>query len=137
MKNEGMFDKCKIFTQGYAYFVFRVVIGVLFMMHGLTKFGVIGGKPSVAFMSLMGAAGTIEVVAGAFIALGLWTRLLATLSALLMLVAYGMAHASKALSPLANGGELALVYFAAFLALATYGAGIWALEKAWCKKECF
>ena len=87
--------------------------------------------------SLFGLAGLIEFLGGIAIALGLFTRLAAFISAIEMLVAYFMVHASKGLIPLVNQGELALLYFAAFLVLKSYGAGKWSLEKALMKKEVF
>ncbi|MEK6949583.1 MAG: DoxX family protein, partial [Nanoarchaeota archaeon] len=124
------------------YFVFRVFIGLLFLQHGLQKLfgafgGVTGNGQPVELFSLFGAAGLIEFVAGIAIAVGLFTRLAAFISAIEMLVAYFMVHIPNGLIPLVNQGELALLYFAAFLALKAYGAGKWSLEKALMKKEVF
>ncbi len=115
------------------FFVFRVLVGVIFFLHGLQKFG--GGKFNIA--SLMGAAGIIEVVVGTAVVLGFFTRLAALLGGLEMIVAYLMVHIPAGLSPLENGGEPALLFFSAFLVLLTYGAGKWCLEKAVLKKEVF
>jgi putative oxidoreductase len=138
MKHDGLFGKCKIFTQGYAYFLFRLLIGLLFLLHSLTKYGVIGGKPAVAVWSLFGIAGIIEFIVGVLIILGLWTRPAALLGSLEMLYVWFFVHTSKGVwNPLANGGELAVLFFAAFLVIMVYGAGKWALEKAWSNKEFF
>ena len=67
------------------FFVFRLLIGLVFLIHGLTKYGILGGKPPVAIWSLFGIGGIIEIVVGAFLILGLWTRLVALLGALEML----------------------------------------------------
>ncbi len=127
----------KYFKTDYLYFVFRVFAGLLFSQHGFQKiFGMFGGK-AVPLMSLFGAAGLIELIAGIAIALGLFTRLAAVISAIEMLVAYFMVHASGGLIPLVNQGELALLYFASFLVITIYGSGKWSIEKALMKKEAF
>ena len=130
----------KYANKDYFYFVFRVFVGLLFLQHGLQKvfgmFGGIGGN-TVPLMSLFGAAGLIELIAGIAITLGLFTRLAAAASAIEMVVAYFIVHVPNGLIPLVNQGELALLYFASFLVLILYGAGKWSLEKALMKKEVF
>ncbi len=126
----------------YFYFVFRVFVGLLFAQHGAQKllgwFGGVGPDGgSVALFSLMGLAGVVEFFGGLLIALGVLTRLAALFGAVQMLAAYFMVHAGKGIVPLQNGGELALLYFAAFLVLLAYGAGLWGLEKEVFKKEQF
>ena len=75
----------------------RVVAGVLFFSHGAQKlFGWFGGMGpgggTANLMSMMGAAGIIEVVAGVGIALGIATRPLAFISSGEMAVAYFWSH---------------------------------------------
>lgn len=132
-----MFNKGIKRITPYLYVLFRVLIGVLFMMHGLQKlFGVLGGKMMPLF-GLIWFAGLVEFIGGIAIVVGFFTRLAALGSAIQMLVAYFMAHASKAWTPIANGGELAVLYFAAFLILFAFGARKFSLEKAMFKKEVF
>tara|TARA_Y100000310_G_scaffold217822_1_gene218916 strand:+ start:9682 stop:10080 length:399 start_codon:yes stop_codon:yes gene_type:complete len=127
----------KYVNKDYFYSVFRVLVGLMFLQHGLQKiFGMFGGN-SVELFSLMGLAGLIELLGGAAIALGLFTRFASFIAGLEMLIAYSMAHASNSLIPIVNKGELALLYFAAFLALTAFGAGKFSLEKALFKKEFF
>ena len=127
----------KYINKDYAYFIFRVLVGLLFLQHGLQKLlGMFGGKSAELF-SIMGLAGIIEFLAGISIALGLFARFGAFFAALQMAVAYFMAHSPKGLVPILNMGELALLYFAAFLAIMAFGAGKWSLEKAIFKKEFF
>ncbi len=114
--------------EGYFYFVFRVVIGLLFLLHGIPKLqGVFGGKTAV--LSLMSLAGVVEVVGGILIVLGLLTRYAAAVSAIQMVFAYFMVHAPNGLSPIANRGEPAVLFFVAFLVLFAYGAVWWGLDK--------
>ncbi len=123
------------------YVIFRLLVGFMFFAHGAQKlFGWFGGKV-VAIASLMGVAGIVEVIGGLLIFFGLFTRLAALISAIEIGVAYFKAHFTVSTlagwMPLMNKGELALMYFAAFLVLIMYGAGAWSLEKVISRKEHF
>ncbi|MDP3734508.1 MAG: DoxX family protein [Nanoarchaeota archaeon] len=122
------------------YLILRVVVGFLFLQHGGQKlfgwFGGLGGS-SAPLLSLMGLAGIIELFGGLMIVLGLFNRLAALLGAIEMLVAYFMVHFPQGWNPMSNGGELALLYFAAFLVILAMGNGKWSLERALLKKEMF
>ena len=85
----------------------------------------------------MGLAGIIEFVGGLFILVGLFTRLTALITSLEMLVAYFMSHVGGGWFPNTNGGELAVLYFVAFLVMMVHGNGKWNLEKLILKKEVF
>lgn len=113
------------------YFVFRVLIGIGFLLHGIAKLpGMFDGSTSV--MSLFFWAGVIEVIGGAFLIIGLFVRPVAVISAIEMLVAFFYIHVggNGTINPLENGGEGAMLYFAAFLVLMGYGAGKWAIDKS-------
>ncbi len=111
----------------------RIVSGYLFMAHGTAK---LFGFPHVAMfdglqlVSLAGAAGVLEVVGGAALVLGLFTRPVAFVLSGLMASAYFIAHAPQgnALLPLLNGGELAALYSFLFLYFSVAGGGAWALD---------
>jgi len=137
-------QKCAETCESYFYGIFRVFVGVLFFLHGAQKFGVIGDGSIVGFAGAAGLAlwlaylvAIVELVGGLLIALGLFTRLAAAVSGIEILIAYFIAHAPRGFSPLANGGELALLYFVSFLLLFAYGAKRWSLEKVLFKKEFF
>ena len=120
------------------YFLFRIVFGFLFFMHGAYKlFGWFGAQGSANLYSIFWFAGLTETLAGAAIVLGLLTRLAALLSVIEMAVAYFMIHTPGGFNPLANGGELAILYLFAFLVMTVYGAGKLSLEKYFFKKEFF
>ena len=120
------------------YLVFRVLIGLMFFQHGAQKLlGWFGAEATVPLFSLIGLAGIIELVGGLAIAVGLFTRIAASLTSLLMLAAYFMAHASNGFAPIVNQGELALLYFAAFIMIIMHGGQKWTLEQALFKKERF
>ncbi len=110
----------------YFYFVFRVLAGLLFLLHGVQK--VFGAQPAETF-SLFWFAGVIELVVGVMVIIGLWTSWAALLGAAEMVVAYIMVHIPKGLNPLSNQGELAILYFAAFLILMTHGTKKWGLTE--------
>ncbi len=109
------------------YFVFRILVGLLFFLHGWMKVTAIAGG-QMELLSLMGLAAVIETIGGIFIIVGFVTRPTAALSAILMVSAYFMAHAGNGLSPLINKGEPAVLFFVAFLVLAAHGAGKWGLD---------
>jgi|SRR3989338_3663053 len=112
----------------YLYFAFRVVIGLVFFLHGWMKVSAImGGK--MQLISLMGLAAVIETVGGLFLIIGFLVRPVALISAIEMVFAWFMAHAPQGWNPLANKGEPALLFFAAFLALVALGARKWAIDR--------
>lgn len=111
----------------------RLVVGYLFLLHGSAK---LLGHPHVAMFdnlsltSLTGIAGILELVGGALLFLGLFTRPVAFVLSGEMAFAYFIAHGSKgnALFPLLNGGESAVLYCFVFLYLAVAGAGPWSVD---------
>lgn len=111
----------------YFYLAFRIIIGILFLLHGLQKIpGVLQG--SIPFFSLLGLAGIIETIAGPMIILGLFTRYVASLTAIEMAVALFTMHFPTGINPLYNNGEPALLFFAAFLVLIAYGSGKYSID---------
>ena len=113
----------------YFYFVFRVLTGLLFFAHGLQKlFGLLGGQ-AMEMYTLFWFAGLIEVVVGAMVILGLWTSWAAFLGAVEMVAAYFIVHIPKGLNPLSNQGELAILYFVAFLVMMTHGSKKWGITE--------
>jgi len=112
----------------WIYAVARIVIGLMFAAHGAQKlFGGSGGPPMTGSAMMM-TAGTIEFIAGLMIALGVWAGWAAFLASGEMAVAYFTAHAPNAVSPLANKGELAVLYCFIFLVIAAKGSGKLSLD---------
>ena len=115
--------------------VLRIVTAYLFMAHGTAKlFGVPYQKmfDGLQLMSLVGLAGILEVVGGALLLIGLFTRPVAFVLCGFMAVAYFMAHASQGsvLLPMLNAGELAVLYCFVFLYFVFSGAGAWSVDAA-------
>jgi putative oxidoreductase len=79
-------------------------------------------------MTLSGINGIIELIGGVLIVLGLFTRPVAFILSGDMAVAYFLAHAPRGFFPLANGGELAIIYCFVFLYLAVAGGGVWSVD---------
>jgi putative oxidoreductase len=83
----------------------------------------------------MGIGGVLELVGGALIVLGLFTRPVAFLLSGMMAVAYFQFHAmSGGLFPMVNGGELAALYCWVFLYLAFAGPGALSVDGILAKK---
>jgi putative oxidoreductase len=115
--------------EGRIYAGFRIITGFLFLQHGLQKcFGLLGGDQ--ADNPVMWVAGSIELLAGTAIAIGFQARWAAFLASGMMAVAYFTMHAPNGFWPVANRGELAVLYCWAFLLIATRGSGIWSVDAA-------
>ena len=120
-----MIDKALAPRAGLAYHVLRTVAGLMFAFHGMQKvFGVFGSSQP-PLMSQMGLGGVIELVAGAMIALGIYTRWAAFIASGTMAVAYMQFHWKFQMDenaiPTINKGELAAVYCFLFLFIACQG----------------
>jgi putative oxidoreductase len=111
----------------YAYALLRIVAGLLFLFHGLQKFGVLGGE-MVPLASMRGAAAIIETVGGALIMVGFATSPVAFLCSGEMAYAYFTAHQPRGTWPIQNGGELAALYAFIFLYVSTRGGGMLSID---------
>lgn len=111
------------------YALLRIVAGLLFLCHGASKlFGFPVPPPAEAPIFVIYAAGAIEFVGGGLVMLGFLTRWAAFICSGQMAAAYWMAHGTKALFPIENGGELAAIYCFVFLLIAARGSGIWGVD---------
>ena len=111
-----------------SYAAFRIVIGFLFLCHGTQK---LFGWPiefPYPLNTLSTTAGVIELVAGALIIIGFYSRFAAFISSGTMAVAYWLVHGLNSPFPIGNGGELSALYCFAFLYIAARGPGIWSLN---------
>ena len=110
--------------------ILRIVVGLLFLEHGLMK--LVGFPASMGagpLPPLMLAAGIIETVGGALVALGLFSRYAAFIASGEMAVAYWMAHFPRSPFPILNGGGEAVLYCFVFLYLASAGPGSFAVNQ--------
>lgn len=114
--------------------LFRIVTGLLFLCHGAASiFGVFGGNPAtggtVPFATWPGWwAALIQLVCGALVLVGLFTRPAALLASGSMAYAYFVVHQPDHLMPMQNGGELAALFCWSFLLVAVLGPGNWAVD---------
>jgi len=115
--------------QEQTYALLRIVTGFLFIWHGTQKLFNFPADFPYPLNPLMYAAGGIEMIGGALVMIGLFTRPVAFICSGTMAVAYWMAHGTKNLHPILNGGELAALFCFAFLFIAARGTGIWGLGK--------
>lgn len=114
-------------TQLYA--LMRIVVGFTFLWHGAQKlFGFPDAMPEGIPTFVLYVGGPIELLGGILIMIGLMSRWAAFLCSGMMAAAYWMAHGTKALLPISNGGELAVVYCFVFLFIAAQGSGIWSID---------
>ncbi len=112
--------------------VFRIVVGFLFMCHGMTTLFGWPGEP-YGGTAAFGAwpswwAGAIELIGGALVLLGLGTRYAALIGAGTMAVAYFWKHQPDGLLPIQNEGDSAALFCWALLLLVFIGSGKPALD---------
>ena len=119
----------------YLYALMRIIAGFLLLWHGSQK--LLGfppqqtppGSAPQGLSPMMAIAGTIELVGGILIMIGLFAGFAAFLTSGLMAAAYFMAHFSmQAFLPLQNRGELAVLYCFVFLYIASRGSGVWSVD---------
>ena len=107
----------------------RIVTALLFMLHGTSKlFGFPPTEMAPAIYSLSWIAGVLEVVGGALLIVGLWSRLTAFVLSGQMAVAYWMVHAPQSPFPANNGGDAAILFCFVFLFIAAAGPGAWSID---------
>jgi putative oxidoreductase len=111
------------------YCILRIVVGLLFACHGGTKIlGFPASQYGPATSTLGFVSGSIELICGFLVALGFFTRPGAFFASGEMAVAYFMFSAGRGFFPIANGGEMAVVYCFVFLFIIFYGAGRWSID---------
>lgn len=115
---------------GITHFLLRAVAGLMFFQAGaLLMLGWFGGMPAgVPMTPLVVAAGVIELVTGAAILVGLFTRAAAFIASGEMAVAYFKEHFPQGFWPIQNHGEPAVLFCFIFLFLFANGAGPWSLD---------
>ena len=121
--------------QPTALSLMRFIIGLLLLQYGVAKIFKFPVLPYFANIPpLIVVAGTIELIGGALLLVGLFTRPVAFILSGQMAFAYFLGHMFKGASPvflpLLNGGTLAILYCFTCLYLSTAGAGPWSVDAA-------
>jgi putative oxidoreductase len=112
----------------------RIVAAFLYLQHGTAKLlhvPHVAEFDSLAALSLIGFAGTLEIAGGVLLLLGLFTRPVAFILSGEMAVAYFMAHAPQGhfFTPALNQGEEAVLYCFIFLFFSVAGGGGWSIDR--------
>jgi putative oxidoreductase len=114
----------------------RLVVGLVFAMHGWMKLSVMGVAGTAAFLGSLGVPLpevnavliiTVELVGGLLLALGAVTRIVGTLLAFSMLVAFITVHAANGFF-LPDGYEFVMTLALVSAALVVTGAGGYSVD---------
>jgi putative oxidoreductase len=113
--------------------ILRIIAAFLFVQYGTTKLlafpaAIMPGGGTAPLASLPGVAGALELVGGALLLVGLFTRPVAFVLSGLMAVAYFMGHAAQGFWPVLNGGTPAVVFSFLWLYISTAGPGPWSID---------
>ena len=118
----------------YILSILRIVIGLLFLEHGLSKvFGF--PAPGASLNGLLILAAFLETVGALLFLVGAYTRIVALILSGEMAFAYFMAHAPRAFYPLVNGGQLAILFCFIFLYFTFAGGGPWSVDRVVLKQD--
>jgi putative oxidoreductase len=131
---DQMFSK----FQPIALSLFRFITGLLLFQYGVAKLLKFpAGTPfeKVELFSLIGAAGTLELVLGGLLMIGLWSRIVAFILAGEMAFAYFIGHFPRGFFPVLNNGTAAILFCFACLYLSTAGGGPYSVDAMMGKKD--
>jgi putative oxidoreductase len=118
--------------EGVGLTLLRIVLAFLYFSHGPKwLWGWFGGRPPAPDLLRFQIAGTLEIVCGILIAIGLFTSWAAFLACGEMAVAYFIAHVPRGgWMPIMNGGEITVALCFGFLYFAMRGGGPYSVD-AW------
>jgi putative oxidoreductase len=117
--------------------ILRIVTGILLFEHGTAKYLSFPAGPmnNASVNTMSGAAGVLELIGGALLVLGLFTRPVAFILSGMAAVAYFYVHFRRGFFPILNGGELAALYCFVLLYIAAAGGGAWSADTIWRKTK--
>ena len=124
--------------QPIALSLFRFITGLLLFQYGVAKLLKFpAGTPfeKVELFSLIGAAGTLELILGGLLMIGFWSRIVAFILAGEMAFAYFIGHFPRGFFPLLNNGTAAILFCFACLYLSTAGGGPYSVDAMMGKKD--
>jgi putative oxidoreductase len=124
--------------QPIALSLLRFITGLTLFQYGVAKILKFpAGNPfeKVELFSLIGAAGSLELVVGGLLMVGLLTRTAAFILSGEMAFAYFISHFPRGFFPVVNNGTAAILLCFACLYLATAGGGPYSLDAMTGKKS--
>ena len=130
----NQFDKMLEKWQPVALGLFRFITGLLLFQYGVAKIFKFPVVPMFANIPpLIVTAGALELVLGALLMIGLFTRISAFILSGEMAFAYFLGHmfkdpAKPVFLPLLNGGTAAILFCFACLYLSTAGGGPYSVD---------
>ena len=119
-------------VRDFALLVLRFVLGAVFVAHGYNHWFEMGMAETGRQFAALGVpqpqlsaylTGTVELIGGAFLAVGLLTTITASLLALLVLAAGYFVHLDNGFFIEAGGLEYTLVLAAALFIITVFGTG--------------
>lgn len=116
--------------RGPAYAAMRVVLGFLYLSHGLAWiFGIWGNRADFGTWPFF-YAGVVEIICGPLIIVGWLTPLAAFIASGEMAAAYWIAHypRGQGWAPILNGSEITVALCFGFLYIATNGGGAFSID---------
>lgn len=118
-------------------FVLRLTLGSIFLVHGISKLsnmeGTIGFFGMVGFSAISAwVVALVETIGGAFVILGLWTRIASSLLAITMIVVIFSVKSGKGF----GASELEIALLGLSLGIGLIGCGRWSMCRLWHKKDC-
>ncbi|MGC5010389.1 DoxX family protein [Streptosporangium sp. DT93] len=128
----------------YTLLVARVVLGVVFVVHGWQKFTTMGLAQTTAFFDSTGiplagvaapVVAVLEVVGGIALILGAALPVFGTLLALTMLGAILFVHGANGFGAAKGGYEYVLVLAVTTLAVGFSGGGALAVDSIWQRRR--
>ena len=113
--------------------ILRIVAAFVFIQFGSAKLlaipaAIMPGGGTAPLTSLPGFAGSLELVGGALLLLGLFTRPVAFLLSGEMAFAYFMGHFPQGFWPVLNQGTPAILFCFIWLYISSAGPGPWSLD---------
>jgi putative oxidoreductase len=120
------FDAMATRYQPVVLSLFRFITGLMLFQYGVAKilkFPTVEMFAKVQLTSLYGAAGSIELIIGGLLMIGLFTRCAAFILSGEMAFAYFIGHFPRGFYPVLNNGTAAIMLCFACLYLAFAGGG--------------
>jgi putative oxidoreductase len=111
----------------------RIMAAFMFIQHGTAKLlvfphSLLPSGGTFPINTLIGAGGVVELIGGALLLLGLFSRPVAFVCAGEMAVAFFKVHFPQGFWTITNGGELAVLYCFVWLYISAAGPGPLSLD---------